>query len=103
MLRKSVDITAAGDHVIVTPDSNEIIIPNRALLTFAHSGTQALSVTFLSGANILSGPFYVTDGGEIRYNIADGYPLKLGRGEAFAIRLVAGLSCAGYVEYELAA
>lgn len=103
MIRVSVDITGAGDHAVIPAVAGQRTIPNRALLTFSHAAAQSLPVTFLSGSNIMTGPFYVTDGGEIRYNIADGYPLKMGAGEALNIRLVAGLSCAGYIEYELGA
>lgn len=103
MLRVSVDITGAGDHEVIAPVAGQKIIPSRALLTFSHAAAQALPVTFLRGTSILSGPFYVTDGGEIRYNVNDGFPLAVGVGEAVSIRLVAGLSCAGYIEYELGA
>jgi hypothetical protein len=102
MGRASVDITGAGPHTIITPAANQSILIRRVLLTFSHDAAKALRVWFWAGPNIEAGPFYVSDGGEVRYLDTQSSRTYIG-GEGVPLRITmdAGLSCAGLIDYEL--
>lgn len=102
MLRASVDITGPGPHTIITPTANQSILIRRVLLTFAHNASSALRVWFWAGPNIEAGPFYMSDGGEVKYLDTQSSRVYIGgAGVPLSITMDAGLSCAGIIDYEL--
>lgn len=104
MARQSIDITGAGPHTIFTPTAPEHFLARELFLTFAHTSTSSLRVWFWSASTLVAGPFYVTDGGQIRYKSAESAnTYQYGPGEAFMITMDPGLSAAGYVDYEVGA
>lgn len=104
MARQSIDITGPGPHIIFTPGSDEYFLARELFLTFAHSSEKALRVWFWSASTLVAGPYYVTDGGQIRYKSSESRnTYKYGPGEAFEITLDPGLSAAGAVDYEIGA
>jgi hypothetical protein len=104
MARVSIDITGAGPHVIFTPTASEYFLARELFLTFAHASPTSLRVWFWSASNLVAGPYYVTDGGQIRYKSSDSQnTYKYGPGESFEITLDPGLSAAGAVDFEIGA
>lgn len=104
MQRASVDISGAGDHTVIPGVAGQSILVHETLLTFSHGGVEALRVWFKTSSEIKAGPFYVNDGGKIRYENIDGAKRYLGPpGEPMIIALDPGLSCAGDVYYEMGA
>lgn len=101
MKRQSIDITGPGPHHIVSVTAPMRIIVRELFLTFSHSAEQTLRVWFWSGSNLAAGPYYVTDGGQIRYRSSDSTNTYEGApGESFNITLDPGLSAAGSFDYE---
>lgn len=73
-----------------------------AYITFSHEQTQSLRVWFRFGTTLVAGPFFVTDGGEIRYRKTESPNTYRGDpGEGFAIELDPDLSAAGFIDYEI--
>lgn len=104
MSRQSIDITGPGPHAIFTPGVSEYFLARELFLTFAHSAPTSLRVWFWSASNLVAGPYYVTDGGQIRYKSSDSQnTYKNGPGEAFEITMDPGMSAAGTVDYEIGA
>lgn len=102
MARESIDVTGPGPHIIFTPGSNEHFLARELFLTFAHSSPTSLRVWFWSASHLVAGPYYVTDGGQIRYKSSDSSnTYKYGPGEAFEITMDPGLSAAGAIDYEI--
>lgn len=102
MPRASIDITGAGPHTIVTPGAMDRILLREVYLTFAHDQPQSLKATLYFDARLVAGPFYFSDGGDIRYrkdaspNTYQGQP-----GESVVIALDPNLSAAGFIDYEV--
>lgn len=104
MNRASVDITGAGNHTVVAGVAGQSILVHETLLTFSHASTEALRVWFKADSEIKAGPFFVTDGGKVRYENKDGARRYLGPpGAALVLELDDGLSCAGDIYYEMGA
>lgn len=104
MPRTSVDITGAGSHSIATPGPTQRIMMREVFVTFAHNQPTALRVWFKFGTRIIGGPFFVTDGGDIRYRKTESPNTYQGEpGETFSIQLDPNLSCAGFIDYEVGA
>lgn len=101
MIRKSVDITGTGPHAVLPAAAGMTNVVWRMVLTFAHQAAEAQKVTFLSGTDVVAGPFYVLDGGEIAYNASGEQRLPLATGAAFNIGLSPDVSCAGLIDYEV--
>lgn len=102
MKRASIDITGAGPHTIINPPSGDKILIHNVVITFSHAEPQSQLVWFNAGTNIEAGPFYVTDGGEIRYKSSNSDRRYIGgAGVPFVIEMDPALSAAGYVDYEL--
>lgn len=102
MARQSIDITGVGPHVIFTPGPNEHFLARELFLTFSHASPTSLRVWFWSANTLVAGPYYVTDGGQIRYKSSESRnSYKYGPGEAFEITMDPGLSAAGAVDYEI--
>lgn len=103
-MRSSIDIIGPGPHTIYTPPPTDRMLLSEVYVTFAHSSPTSLRVWFNFGPDIIGGPFYVTDGGEIRYrkaNSANTY--QSGMGVPFIIIMDPGLSAAGFTDYEVGA
>lgn len=104
MPRASIDITGSGPHTVITPGANEHILLKEMFITFAHEQPTALRVWFKFGTTLVAGPFYVTDGGEIRYQRSESpNTYEGGPGEPAVIEMDAGLSAAGLIDYEVGA
>lgn len=102
MARASIDITGAGPHVIFTPGATDYFLARELFLTFSHSSVTSLRVWFWSASTLVAGPFFVTDGGQIRYKSSESQnTYKYGPGESFEITMDPGLSAAGIVDYEI--
>lgn len=101
MKRASIDITGTGPHQIIDVTAPMRVIIREVFITFAHASTTSLRVWFWSGSNLAAGPYYVTDGGQIRYrssesqNTYEGLP-----GEDVNITMDPGMSAAGHINYE---
>lgn len=101
-MRASVDITGAGPHTIASPGAQNRIMLREVYVTFAHNAAKSLRVWFLFGSINPAGPFYVSDGGSIRYRKTESpNTYNGGEGESFVIQMDPGLSCAGFVDYEV--
>lgn len=102
MARANVDITGPGPHVLVSAAPDENILIRNLLLTFSHSSPTALRIWFWAGDTIEAGPFYVTDGGEVRYKDTESLKRYIGpAGISLVATMDPGLSAAGIIDYEL--
>lgn len=102
MQRASIDITGVGPHTIVTPSASQRVLIHNVVITFAHAEPTSQRVWFNAGTDIEAGPFFVTDGGEIRYKSSESDRRYIGAsGVPFVIQMDAPLSAAGFVDYEL--
>lgn len=102
MARQSIDITGPGPHTISTPGANDRILLREVYITFAQNQPMALRVWFKFGTTLIAGPFYVTDGGEIRYRKTESpntYQSPMGVG--MVIEMDPNLSAAGFIDYEV--
>lgn len=101
MRQLSVNITGEGPHAAVPAVPDMRIIVTRIILTFSHAQPQAQPVAFYSGADLIAGPFFVLDGGELEYERREGDETRMEIGEPFNVLLADGLSAAGVITYEL--
>lgn len=101
-MRASVDITGVGPHVIANPGAQNRVMLREVYVTFSHEAATSLRVWFMFGATNPAGPFYVTDGGQIRYRQTESPNAYNGSaGEDFSIEMDPGMSCAGFVDYDI--
>lgn len=104
MARANIDITGAGPHMLINPAADEHVLVHNLLLTFSHASTTSLRIWFWAGANLEAGPFYVTDGGEVRYKDTEAVKRYIGAaGVPLMATMDPGLSAAGIIDYELGA
>lgn len=104
MKRASVDITGPGPHTIVDPGPSNKVMMRNLFLTFSHASETSLRVWFYAGTNVVAGPYYVSDGGQIRYKSSESSNIYIGgTGEPFDIKMDPDLSAAGTVDYEIGA
>lgn len=101
MRHVSVNITGAGPHSVIDAVPGMRIIVTRIILTFSHAEPQAQPVAFYSGPDLIAGPFFILDGGEVEYERREGDATHMAIGESFNVLLADGLSAAGVLNYEL--
>lgn len=103
MQRINIDISGEGPHDVISPSSGKRFLVNSCLMTFAHAHPKSQPVTFLSGSTVLYGPYLVFDGEKLMWqrNPDDTFDIK--PGEAFRIKLAAGVRCGATIEYEIGA
>lgn len=103
MPRVSIDISGAGAHTVLVSNPMDRILLREVYITFAHDEPKSLRAWFYFDTTLIAGPFYFTDGGEVRYQKTTSpntYQAEMGAD--FIIKLDPELSAAGFVDYEVA-
>lgn len=102
MGRANIDITGAGPHILINPAADEHVRVTSLLLTFAHASPTALRIWFWAGDELDAGPFYMTDGGELRYKDTEAVKKYIvTAGAPLRATMDPGLSAAGIIDFEL--
>lgn len=100
MLRAIVDIEDEGPHAVIAAVPGKRILVHNMVLSFAHSHDESQPAVAMSGTTVIEG-YLMFDGEKLEWARDPTDTMRVSAGEAFNIKLAAGVKCMGYVEYEI--